>query len=274
MQSLTVFSSLMTRISGLKNLGNHSKYSFATAMASECLSDGTTSNLVDAGPHEYEILKDPSYTLYMPQNLPSGCLPPVVVFGVGTMMPASLYTHIYKHLASHGFAVVANRSTITILGRSMRRSLSSVLKKYEGQVLPRAGAIGHSQGGAGAFNTRFHKAVDTVVSIFPGQFPSLGNNDINYLGIAAGLDMFSVLTDPSLLHYRQVTGPKFYGKLMTALHTSSAIFSSSQQAKQIKEISTAWFMCHLKDDERACNRFTQDSCSAFTGSWVGCKSNL
>ena len=107
------------------------------------------------------------------------------------------------------------------------------------------------------------------MGIQPGQFPSSGNGKVNYLGLAGSADMFGFGTDPKMMHYGQVTGPKFYANLQGANHTSS-VTSGSGHGVLYRALSTAWFRCYLSKDQAACDLFASGDCSKFGGSWKEC----
>lgn len=233
-----------------------------------CLRGGG-SNFFAKGPYTYKTVKKGSYTFYLPTNL-EGCKAPVIAFAMGTGAPAMSYTHWYTHFASYGFVVVVDPNTMAASGASLKKGIDAVYTSHGDMLDPNAGTTGHSQGGAGAFAARSHPRVKTIVGIEPGQFPSSGDNNVNYLGLAGTADMFGVGTDPMLFHYSQVTGPKFYAKLQGADHIAS-VCTPSQKAFQFRAISTAWFRCFLAGESSACELFAPRNCSNFEGTWAKCE---
>lgn len=202
----------------------------------------------------------------------NGCKAPVIAFAMGTGAPSLSYTHWYQHFASYGFAVVVDPNTMALSGASLKKGIDAIYSAHAGLLSDKAGTTGHSQGGAGAFNARSHAKVKTIVAIQPGQFPSAGDNNVNYLGLAGTADMFGMGTDPKLFHYPQVTGPKFYAKLSGADHIGAPINGASPHAVAYRAISTGWFRCFLADDSNACGLFDPGDCSSFPGKWAACES--
>ena len=242
--------------------------SFATT--NDCL-EKSHDRFYSIGNHDFKIISEGSYTYYIPERLQKNCKAPVVAFAVGTLMPSSLYRHWHKHFASHGFAVVADHNTMAITGRSLKRGIDRIYRMHPDKLAPVAATIGHSQGGAGALYARTHEKVTTVIGIQPGQFPIASRAKINFLGLAGSTDVFGVLTDPSLFHYRQVKGPKFYGNLAGAGHITDTI-RDGEKARSYRAMATAWLRCFLSKERESCSLFTgPEKCSAFKGNWRHCK---
>ena len=132
-----------------------------------------------------------------------------------------------------------------------------------------AGTMGHSQGGAGALNASSHQRVKAVVGLQPGQFSTSGNTSVAYLGLAGGSDMFSIFTDPQFRDYRRIKGPKFYAEQAGASHMLGSTNTSA--GRNYATMATAWFRCHLADDDQACALFATKTCEKFPGKWNNCK---
>ena len=221
------------------------------------------------GPYQFERQQAGSYIFYIPK-LPSGCKSAAVGFAMGTGAPVMSYTAWYEHFASHGLAVVVDPNKFALSGQTLSQGIDTILETYPDILLEKAGTTGHSQGGGGAFTARFNSKISTVVGIQPGQFLSSGgNNNINYLGLAGTADSFGTFTDPKFMHYKQVTGPKFYANLQGANHIGS-VTGNSEHASLYRALSTSWFRCYLTNDKAACNLFATNDCSSFGGNWAEC----
>ena len=235
--------------------------------SSSCLSSG--GDFKEAGSYQYETKQSGSYTVYLPK-LPSGCKTHAIGFAMGTGAPVNSYTQWYKHFASHGFAVVVDPNKAAASGKSLSNGIDQILQQNTDLLVQdAAGTTGHSQGGGGAFAARSNSKVTTIVGIQPGQFISSGEAKVNYLGLAGSSDMFGTLTDPKMMHYGQVSGPKFYANLQGANHISS-VTGRTGHAVLYRALSTAWFRCYLSKDQAACDLFASGDCSKFGGTWKEC----
>ena len=256
-----------------KRENDETKTSEVESGSTGCLEVSTSnSNFKNKGTYKFETKRRSGFTFYLPKT--DGCKSPVIAFAMGTAAPEMSYIPWYVHFASHGFAVAVDPNMGAIAGDSLKRSIDQAYQNFGSQLSPKAATIGHSQGGAGALNARGHKKVDTVVGIQPGQFPSGGNNNINYLGLAGSADMFGTFTDPMLFHYNQITGPKFYAKLAGADHISTPTILGGNRTTPYLAISTAWFSCHLDNNQNSCNLFKVGNCGKFPGRWARCEGKM
>ncbi|MFC3902589.1 Chlorophyllase enzyme [Acinetobacter marinus] len=100
------------------------------------------------------------FTVYYPQNAPSGEKFPLVVMVNGSGTPSSKYLPVFKHLASWGFIVIGSEELSSWSGKGASTSLDFALKLNQDKKSPifqkininKIGVAGHSQGGAGAIN--------------------------------------------------------------------------------------------------------------------------
>lgn len=94
---------------------------------------------------------------------------PVVIFANGTGFEAHKYEYIFRHMASWGFLAAGNEDGGSGDGLSTSLTLDFILKEnlrkgsplYGRVDVRKIGVAGHSQGGAGVFNsiTRFENSV-------------------------------------------------------------------------------------------------------------------
>lgn len=91
----------------------------------------------------------------------SGTKYPVVLFVNGTGVGASRYKPVFEHLASWGFIAIGNEDPSTWEGKKADTTLDWLLKAnedensvfYQKPDPDNIGITGHSQGGAGIYNT-------------------------------------------------------------------------------------------------------------------------
>lgn len=204
------------------------------------------------------------HTVYRPAEL-GGCgVHPVVLWGNGTFATPGIYGKFLRHLASHGFIVVAANTTQAGSGTAMVAGLDYLAREnvregsvFRGKVdLDRVGATGHSQGGGGAINAGADPRVDTTVPIQPGP---QGSIDALHgpMFILGGEDDFTVR--PSLLvipRYEDATHiVAVYGELAGAGHMEPV-----GDGGGFRGPVTAWFRFHLMGDELARGEFFGASC--------------
>lgn len=219
-----------------------------------------------AGP--FAVTETPSgagHTLFHPARL-GGCrVHPVVLWGNGTGATPRTYAGLLRHLASHGFIVVAADTSSSGSGREMLAGLDHVTAEhrrpgsaFHGRVdLGRVGSTGHSQGGAGAVVTGADPRVGTVVPIQPGPFGDHRQLHGPTFYLAGRLDL---VVSPLLLVYPRYreTGhvPAVYGELAGAGHAEPTGNGGGYRGPV-----TAWFRFHLLGDEQARGMFFGPGCT-------------
>ncbi|MFI6092875.1 acetylxylan esterase [Streptomyces sp. NPDC051218] len=209
------------------------------------------------------------HTILRPTELGSrGCAKhPVIIWGNGSFVTPVVYDGLLKHLASHGFIVVAANTTQSGSGTAMLNGLD-VLKKadadprspYYGKVdLDKVGASGHSQGGGGAINAGADPRVDVTVPVEPG--PQGRISDLKGPMFILGGEHDPVVI-PELLvipRYQSASHvPAVYGELAGASHVTPA-----GDGGGFRGPVTAWFRYFLMGDQEARIEFF-DVCTACT----------
>lgn len=216
----------------------------------------------------FAVAETPSgagHTLFHPATL-GGCgVHPLILWGNGSGAKPATYAGLLRHLASHGFIVVAADMGAAGSGEEMLAGLDHLAAEhhrpgsaFHGRVaLDRVGSTGHSQGGAGAIVTGADPRVDTVAPIQPGPFGE--HRDLHgpvfYLAGQADLVVSPLL----LVHprYRESGHvPAVYGELARAGHTEP-----TGDGGGFRGPVTAWFRFHLLGDERARPMFFGASCT-------------
>ncbi|MFC8129976.1 acetylxylan esterase [Streptomyces sp. NPDC057302] len=208
------------------------------------------------------------HTILRPTELGSGgCTKhPVIIWGNGTFVTPVVYDGLLKHLASHGFIVVAANTTQSGTGTAMLGGLD-VLKKadadpkspYYGKVdLEKVGAAGHSQGGGGAINAGADPRVDVTVPIEPGPLGRVGGLKGPLLILGGERDLVVVpelLVIPRFEAADQV--PAVYGELAGATHLTPA-----GDGGGFRGPITAWFRYFLMGDQEARGEYFGADCRA------------
>ncbi|MBM7557293.1 carboxypeptidase regulatory-like domain-containing protein [Halanaerobacter jeridensis] len=118
-----------------------------------------------------------NFALLYPSNLEQGPYP-VITWGNGTGAIPEFYWGLLKNLASHGFIVIASRSTNTGSGAEMIEGVNWLLEENNNPTSKfhatidsnNISAAGHSQGGGGALNAGANSKIKTTILIEPGLF--------------------------------------------------------------------------------------------------------
>lgn len=193
---------------------------------------------------------------------------PVVVFINGTGVVGSKYKALFEHLASWGFIVIGNEEQESWNGNASEKSLVFLLQENENPVsmfykkidLNNIGVSGHSQGGAGVFNTiTKHEHSDlykTAVALSPVNeeqaialkwYYDLTKINIPLLMIAGTKGDFETKTviplDKMIAMYEKINAPKIMMRRVDANHGQMLYFADGYV--------TAWFMWQLQNDENA-----------------------
>ncbi|WP_156753307.1 poly(ethylene terephthalate) hydrolase family protein [Actinokineospora pegani] len=185
---------------------------------------------------------------------------PVILWGNGTGAIPGVYSGLLRHLASHGFIVAAANTPQSNSGQEMLAGLSwlraanaNPVSPYRGKVdLDHVGAVGHSQGGAGAINAAADPAVDTTVALQPGPLATPERLHGPILFLSGERDS---IVDPERLvlplYERSAGVPAWYAELAGATH-----FTPVPDGGGYRGVITAWFLYNLTGDQRAAAEFT------------------
>jgi len=111
------------------------------------------------------------YSLYRPAVLEEGKKYPLITWGNGTCAKPEGYRTLLRHVASHGFFVVAANSRQVGQNSPMTKALDwataankDPMSPYYGKIdLDKIGAMGHSQGGAATVSAARDSRVKTVI---------------------------------------------------------------------------------------------------------------
>jgi len=197
-----------------------------------------------------------AFTLFRPEVLgESGRCHPVVTWGNGTGSRPSLYGVFLRHLASHGFVVIASDSPNVASGDPppMVAGVRWVIEQnddptsalYRKIDVTHVGATGHSQGG---FATSVAGGDSQVTTIAPlcGAAPQR-NLQGPALLLCGGLD--EVVTCDTIENAFDATNeqPVMLANYLTADHADWVTFRGTT-ISPMETAVTAWMRVHLMDD--------------------------
>jgi len=221
------------------------------------------------GPYAVTVARESAHTYYSPTTLgANGLRHPVILWGNGTFNTPSTYDAFLRHLASHGFIVVAANTSNSGTGREILAGLDNLTAK-NGQStnrffakvdLTRVAAMGYSQGGGGAMNAARDPRVDTTVAIQPWQASTSGIR-VPTLYVAGSSD--AVVSSSSVRGYFNAsTGvPAAFGVFGGATH-----FEVLGDGGRFRGPATAWVRYFLMADANAKSTFIGASCTLCTSS--------
>ena len=200
---------------------------------------------------------------------------PAVVYSNGTGQKGRLYKHLYRHLASYGFIVIANDDPESYSGLPAEKSLSFILEEnennksifYQKVDLNNIGTYGHSQGGAAVFNTitaQQHSSLyKAAVSMSPtneeladrlGWHFDLSKISIPVLVFAGTEGSFEIETvipyEKMVSLYEKINVPKAMARKTGYQHGDTVTVMDGYV--------TARFMWQLQGDENAAKAFIGD----------------
>ena len=202
------------------------------------------------------------YTLLRPAKLEQGKKYPVITWGNGTCAQPRLYVELLKHLASHGFIVIATNWRWVASGAEMQRGLDFVLAENANSASPlygkvdtaMLGASGHSQGRGAPVRVGAESRIVATVPIQGAGAPGVAALKGPTFLIAGEMD---TLVSPASIEtaFAAATVPAVYGVSMGQDH-----LMPGQNPTPILEAVTAWFRAHLAADQNARALFYGEAC--------------
>jgi hypothetical protein len=198
------------------------------------------------------------YTLFRPAQLAEGQTYPVLTWGNGTCALPGGYGTLLRHVASHGFIVIAANSRWVGSGEPQRGGVDWLLQENEradsalfGKIdAERIGAFGHSQGGASTGIVGRDERVDTTILLNGGGTGDLngpvflltGVSDLNPAGVRSAYD-----------------GARVPAAFIN-LEMSDHITLITEPARVVGSV-TAWFRYQLLGDAESRGWFVGDDCT-------------
>lgn len=229
-----------------------------------------TTSLEENGPFETNGLdgseEGPDCIVHRPATLGEGGLKhPVIIWGMGTG-GFNTYSVMFDLWASNGFVVAA--ATLDNGqgdGDEMLACLDHVCDKFASDVDCRAGASGHSQGGAGAIMAGRDARVLTTAPLQPYTAEGFGGFAGASIDQQTGPMLLLSGTEDNVaspeVHQQPVfemtNVPVFWATLMGGNHTATGL----DGAAAYKGITLAWFRLQLMGDESYRSMFYAPDCS-------------
>jgi pimeloyl-ACP methyl ester carboxylesterase len=203
------------------------------------------------------------YTLFRPKNLENGRKYPVITWGDGTCSNPQTFATILKHLASHGFLVIASNYRQVGDGTVMLHAVEFILSENEnaqsalyGKVDTKMiGATGHSQGSMATVTVGADERIIATVPI-QGANASAIKAVKGPTFLIAGEKDTTVAPSGIESAFNAAAVPAVYGLALGADHTMPPVSPAP-----ILGPITAWFKIHLANDTTARGMFYGDACT-------------
>lgn len=216
----------------------------------------------------------PGCSIHRPAELGQGGLRhPVIIWGMGTG-GFNTYQASFDLWASHGFVVAA-----ALLGNGqgdgseLLACLDHVCQTYADSVDCRAGASGHSQGGAGAIMTGSDPRVLATAPIQPYTVQGFGGFDQAsftkqqgpMLLLSGTADVVATPAQNQQNVFDTSNKPVFWANLVGGDHVATGL----DGAAGYRELVLAWFRLQLMDDPDFRDMFYGKDCTLCSdGGWL------
>ena len=212
------------------------------------------------------------FTLFRPANLDeSGLCHPVVTWGNGTGSTPNLYGVLLRHLASHGFVVIASNSKNVGRGDPppMVAGVSWVIAQNEDPAsslyrridTAHVGATGHSQGG---FATTTAAGDSQITTMAPLCGASQQRNLHGPAFLFCGGEDTTVECDGIRRTFDGIsTQPAMFANYLTADHANWITFRGTTLTP-VEVAVTAWMRVQLMNDTALRSWFYGPSCALCT----------
>jgi len=211
----------------------------------------------------------PMFTLFRPMDLAQGGLcHPVITWGNGTGSNPSLYGVLLKHLASHGFVVIASNSPQVSMGDPppMLAGVTWVLAQnddptsvmYQRIDTTHIGATGHSQGGFATTTAGADARIVTIAALSGATAQrNLHGPAMLFCG---GMDT-TVPCSTIMTAYSGITNqPVMLAEYLAADHVNWITFRGTA-VSPVEATVAAWMRVHLMGDTALRGRFYGASCA-------------
>lgn len=212
------------------------------------------------------------YTVYYPKSVSDTQTFPILSWANGTCAKTVGYEAMLKHIASHGFIVVATNSRYTGSGAFQRKGIDFMVSEngkmgsplFKHVDVSKVGVFGHSQGGGSTGNASADMRVKSSVLMHggsggmlhaPGLFLT-GDGDLNPSGVRSA--------------YNSAPGPTAFGSLKMSDH-----ITMMKEPKRMAPEVLAWFRYTLLNDEVAKKWYVGADCLLCKDAeWVYAQKNL
>jgi hypothetical protein len=221
--------------------------------------------LLDTGDLAFDL-----YTVYRPAEWAGDAQVPIVLWGNGTCTQPESYGALLRHVASHGFFVIAPNSRWVGSGNELLRALDFAIaankdpaSPYHQRLDPRKVAVmGHSQGSSGAIAAAKDVRVKLAVLFNSGLSASKP-----FLTVSGEYDILDEGPDPFAAVVADAPrGAYLYYRMVPLTGEVSGHLTLILQPERVLEPITAYLDYMLNEDAESGAWFLSDDCKLCAGS--------
>jgi hypothetical protein len=203
------------------------------------------------------------YSLYRPATLEEGKKYPLITWGNGTCAKPEGYRTLLRHVASHGFFVIAANSRQVGQNSPMTKALDWAVaankdtkSPYFGKFdLEKIGAMGHSQGGVATITAARDSRVKTVI-IWNGGASATKP----FLAVSGDRDIAGSLSSYKSGTRGATEGAYLWYHMVPGDGAADGHLTLMVEPERVVGPATAWFRYKLQDDAASRAWFVGDDC--------------
>lgn len=216
-----------------------------------------------AGPYGMEQVTIDEGIVHYPAGIASGTsLHPVIAWANGTAFSAKVYKEIITHWVSHGFVVIASKSTMAMVANDQIRMLKAIRDStghpWSGRLDPeRMGVSGHSQGGSATVAAAADPMVKASIPMQSGG-AGIGRIKAPTLLVSGSADTICPVAMVRSAYKATRSDIRFHGQLNHPKATHWwEIAETEEEYSLYHGITTAWWRWHLMGDESMAPLFSE-----------------
>lgn len=203
------------------------------------------------------------YSLYRPATLEEGKKYPLITWGNGTCAKPEGYRTLLRHVASHGFFVIAANSRQVGQNSPMTKALDwaaaandDPTSPYYGKIdLDKIGAMGHSQGGIATTAAARDKRVKAVI-IWNGGASATKP----FLAVSGDRDIAGSLSSYERGTRGATKGAYLWYHMVPGDGAADGHLTLMVEPERVVGPATAWFRYLLQEDPISRDWFVGDDC--------------
>jgi hypothetical protein len=207
------------------------------------------------------------YSLYRPATLEEGKKYPLITWGNGTCAKPEGYATLLRHVASHGFFVIAANSRQVGQNSPMTKALDWAAaanvdpsSPYFGKIdLDKIGAMGHSQGGIATIAAARDSRVKTVIIWNGGTSASKP-----FLAVSGDRDIAGSLSSYKSATRSAPAGAYLWYKMIPGDGAADGHLTLMVEPERVVGAAAAWFRYMLQADATSQPWFVGMTCKLCT----------
>ena len=227
----------------------------------------------ETGPHEVAEKEIEAGIVYYPKDIAAANSRfPVIAWANGTAFSSKVYSEIISHWVSHGFIVIASKSTMAMVANDQPKMLQAMAETagepWDGKVdTDHMGVSGHSQGGSATIAAASGPLVKASIPIQACAAPGVNKISTPALFLSGSADTICPLFTIKGAYSSAGSAIKVHGHLKNPKATHWWETAKDEESYAIYHgISTAWWRWHLKGETALAAEFA-DGGTFRSGEW-------